>query len=469
MNANNPALRFMNTNLILAADSYKTSQYPIFPDSQEGLYVYIEARSKGDIIVPAGIKAMLERYLSTPITQEMIDEAEQFITGHGEPFNREGWEYILNQYGGWLPFTIRAIPEGMPVPSSIPLFTVECSDKKAKFAATYIETWCQRGVWYPTTIASQGYEAKKEIKRYYEISGAEMSDLAFGLLDFAGRGFTCGEQAQLGTMAHMYNWLGTDTMEGVLFTNNLYGCEMAGFSVPASEHNNQISFGEENEYEYVKKMLDTYAKPGKVVSIVIDGYNAHQCVDMLCEQFGDFIKTSGALVCARHDSGLAEEQISWLLNRLAKTFGYTINAKGYKKLNCVKVLWGDGINQMTIRSLYGFVVANGWAANNITLGSGGGLMQSCTRDTYKFAMKGSAQLVNGVWKGMSKRPITDPGKRSKEGRVAACQMADGSYGWYDLDIGLPEGASDIMETIYDCGKRFEMANLDTIRARTGLW
>ena len=32
-------------------------------------------------------------------------------------FNREGWEHILNEHGGVLPITIKAVPEGMVVPT----------------------------------------------------------------------------------------------------------------------------------------------------------------------------------------------------------------------------------------------------------------------------------------------------------------------------------------------------------------
>ena len=48
------------------------------------------------------------------------------------------------------------------------------------------------------------------------------------------------------------------------------------------------------------------------------------------------------------------------------------------------------------------------------------------RDTQKFAFKCSATEVNGTWRDVMKDPITDPGKRSKAGRLAlVCK--DGVY------------------------------------------
>ena len=459
----------INTNRLIASDSYKTSQFPAYPEYMDGMFAYGEARKANEIVVSAGLVYAINRYLSTPITQEEIDEAAAFIQAHGEPFNREGWEYILNTYRGYFPITIRAIPEGTPIPSRLPMFTVECTDKQAMFLVSYIETWLLRGAWYSSTIVSQGYQSKKFIKEYYEISGADMANLPFALLDFSGRGVTCGEQAQLAGMAHMYNYMGSDTMEGIATANKLFNTPMAGFSVPASEHNNAISFGEDDEEGYIKAMLDNYAKPGAVVSIVTDAYDPYRFTELVCDNFGDQIITSCATVVLRPDAGDPEEMLGWMLPRLAKRFGFTSNAKGFKKLNHVKILWGDGINSMSIRTIYGFVVAHGWAADNILLGSGGGLMQSCNRDTYAWAMKGSAKLVDGKWIGMSKRPSTDPSKRSKEGRVSTAVNAAGDHICYDIDHGLPEGFTDAMVTLYSNGTIYENPTMDEIRARMGNW
>ncbi len=41
--------------------------------------------------------------------------------------------------------------------------------------------------------------------------------------------------------------------------------------------------------------------------------------------------------------------------------------------------------------------SNGWAAQNIIFGMGGGLHSSVNRDTQRNAFKCSAQLRNGTW------------------------------------------------------------------------
>jgi nicotinamide phosphoribosyltransferase len=128
---------------------------------------------------------------------------------------------------------------------------------------------------------------------------------------------------------------------------------------------------------------------------------------------------------------------------LAEGFGYTTNSKGYKVLNNVRVLWGDGINELSIRSILGVMVdMHGYSADNIAFGMGGALLQQLDRDTQKFAMKCSSAEVNGEWVDVFKDPVTDQVKASKKGRVTlwrnGSEFASGvtaPTGWTDKGIG----------------------------------
>ena len=94
-------------NLILDTDSYKISHYLQYPKNTEYLSCYIESRGgKFKSTLFFGLQMFLKKYLSKPITQENIDEAEEVIKSHGIPFNKIGWEHILKKYGGFLPIYI---------------------------------------------------------------------------------------------------------------------------------------------------------------------------------------------------------------------------------------------------------------------------------------------------------------------------------------------------------------------------
>jgi nicotinamide phosphoribosyltransferase len=149
------------------------------------------------------------------------------------------------------------------------------------------------------------------------------------------------------------------------------------------------------------------------------------------------------------------------LRILDEHFGHTINDKGYKVLNNVSVIQGDGINQATIdRILYRATTA-GFSADNITFGQGGGLLQQVDRDTLKFAMKCSAARVNGEWRDVFKKPITDFGKESKKGRVTLYETENG----FVTDI---EGALEYpiaLQTVYENGQLHNLVDFETVRSR----
>ena len=103
----------LSKNIILNSDSYKYSQFAQYPAGTEYVYSYIESRGgQWDSTVFFGLQAFIKEYLCEPITKADIDIAEKIITAHGEPFNREGWDYILQAHGGKLPVVIKAAPEG---------------------------------------------------------------------------------------------------------------------------------------------------------------------------------------------------------------------------------------------------------------------------------------------------------------------------------------------------------------------
>ncbi|MEL7517772.1 MAG: nicotinamide phosphoribosyltransferase domain-containing protein, partial [Pseudomonadota bacterium] len=92
-------------NLILATDSYKQSHFRQYPPEARAISAYGEARPNpfSDEAVFLGLQPFLIDYLSRPISQADIEEAADICAAHGVPFNREGWQAILDDHGGFLP------------------------------------------------------------------------------------------------------------------------------------------------------------------------------------------------------------------------------------------------------------------------------------------------------------------------------------------------------------------------------
>ena len=175
----------INNSIILNTDSYKFSQYNQYPEGTTNVYSYVESRGgTWNQTVFFGLQIFLKDYLSKKITQEDIDTAEIIASSHGEPFNREGWEYILKEHQGKLPLRIKAVPEGSVVPVKNVLATVENTDPKCFWLTSYIETALLRAIWYPTTVASNSYESKKII-----LEGEYFSYYFFNILFFVICGY----------------------------------------------------------------------------------------------------------------------------------------------------------------------------------------------------------------------------------------------------------------------------------------
>src|SRR4051794_40079052 len=97
-------------NLILNTDSYKASHWLQYPSGMDGMFSYIESRGGlYNRTVFFGLQSIIKEYLLTPVTREDVAEAKALFAAHGEPFNEEGWLYIVNERKGRVPVTIRAV------------------------------------------------------------------------------------------------------------------------------------------------------------------------------------------------------------------------------------------------------------------------------------------------------------------------------------------------------------------------
>ena len=461
---------YFNPNPILRTDSYKCSHFLQYPDGSEVVNSYIEARGC-DVgwteTVALGVQAFVQQYLLDPITKTDIDEAEEFVTAHGLPFNREGWEIILNEYDGYMPLVIEALPEGTVVGLKNVLVQMRNTDSRLPWLTSYFETALLRAVWYPTTVATQSREIKKTIIGHLEATGCSRDAVNFMLHDFGARGVSSSESAGIGGFAHIVNFMGTDTMEGIQFGQQYYGVtEMPAFSVQATEHSTVTSWGRDNEADMYRRCIETNPGDGAITSIVSDSYDIYRaCAEIYGEELYDEVialgERGGRLV-VRPDSGDPTVVPVECVKLLAGKFGSTTNGAGYKVLpDFIRVLQGDGINQDSIDAILLNLAKEGFAAENMVFGMGGALLQGINRDTLKFAMKASAIRINGEWHDVYKDP-RHGGKTSKRGIL---KFVDGQT-VRGNDLTDVEG--DEMLPVYFNGEQYNITTLDQIRTRAAV-
>lgn len=476
-------------NFLIKTDSYKVSHWKQYPKNTRRVYSYLESRGgrfKENVFF--GLQAiLLKHFCGQVFNYNDILAAELYYKYHfgsDQVFNATGFRDLLSKHYGYLPIIIKAVPEGTVVPYRNVLMTIENLDDSFPWLTNWLESLLLQ-VWYPLTIATQSREIKKTVLKYLEKTGIPET-IDFKVHDFGYRGSTSNESAGLGGAAHLVNFSGTDTLAGINTILTYYndtksmGSFLAGdedffkrninfHSIPATEHSTITSWGEVNEVLAHENMLDSF--PEGLVASVSDSWDIIKCCT---EIWGKALKNKvinrKGTVVVRPDSGSLPGSVLDVLRALESAFGMETNAKGYKVFpSCLRVIQGDGMEfteaNNTFESVLDAMEREGYSADNIAFGSGGGLLQKVNRDTQQMAIKCSSILINGTEKDVYKKPSGDPNKNSKRGRLALIKKEDGTFetvrvtGWEN---------NNILEEVYRDGKLTKWHTFTEIKERARL-
>lgn len=476
-------------NLVQDADSYKFSHAGAYPGGMTRALSYVEDRvgAKFPASIVFGLQYYLKRYYAGPVvTPEKIDAAERRMRWHGEPFARGRWDHIVSAHGGRLPIRIRAVPEGTLVPVGNALRTVEATCPDCAWLPSFLETGMLRD-WAPRAVATQGFHAKLLIAEgLAKSSDNAAACLPFALHDFGSRGTTCPEQAGICGLAHLVNWMGTDTCEALEYAEAFYGATGGtAYSVPALEHSTVLAWGKgrsldealERQALCFTRAATQWAEAGyKIGSFIADTYDVRRTIrEQLCGTLYGLVKylhaEHGFRFVARLDSG---HPISEMVVRSLGDFEaalpkgeIAVNSKGYKVLpDYFRILQGDGVSIETIQDIEHAVVAAGWSTECIaTRGMGGrNLHSGVNRDMQRTAQKPSIVQVCGAWLDVSKNPVDDPDKASKAGWLDLVRLPDGSFRTVAVEPGTTHPDSALV-TVFEDGVVSREWTLDEIRAR----
>jgi nicotinamide phosphoribosyltransferase len=468
-------------------DSYKFSHPAQYVEGADKLMSYIESRG-GDYkeVVFFGLQLILKEYFLERMTHKQVDNIIAFQREHLFGVEIDKLEValraVVDDYDGYMPLRIKAVQEGTVVPTGNVLVTVETTveDPRVFSLVTYMETKLMR-LWSPTTVATTSYHIKKIIynalKRTADDADAE---IGFKLHDFGSRGVSSLETAAFAGAAHLVNFLGSDTTVGIMAANIGYNTQMAGYSIPATEHSTTTSFGRHGEEALVQRMFDNFAKPGAIFATVADSYDIMNFVETIAPKFKKQLRESGATWVIRPDSGDAVETPVELVRRLSRIFGFTYNKKGFKVLDGVRVIQGDGIDINDVRAIVEKLEAEQFSISNIAFGMGGGLLQKNNRDTLKFAMKACAVHVDGVWHDVYKdptiydatswKPLASSFKKSKAGRLELLYNGTDYKTVRVEEVAeyVADGYKAMLETVYDHGKLVRDMNFEQVRENAKL-
>ncbi|VDM60596.1 unnamed protein product [Angiostrongylus costaricensis] len=394
---------------------YQITHHNQYPEGTTNVYSYFESRGgKFPEVCFFGLQYILKRWLvGAVVTHEMIDDAIKFYNSHFNMhvFNEAGWRHIVEKHRGHLPLRIKAIPEGCVVPTKNVLFTIENTDP----AVPWLTNWF--------------------------------------------------ESAGIGGAAHLVNFMSTDTIAGLKLCQKYYSCEMAGFSIPATEHSTITTWKREGEVAAFRNMLKQY--PKGLISVVSDSYDVFHAVSIIWgKELREEVIERGADGCLviRPDSGDPISVLVKVLTLLEENFPVTVNSRGYKILPAyLRVIQGDGINYESTGAILEALMEAGWSTDNVVFGAGGALLQRVDRDTQKCAFKCSHVVVNGEQRDVYKNPATDEGKRSKKGYLTLELNSSGSMETVQEGLGDPK--KDLLQTVFEDGHLLVDWTLDEIRKR----
>lgn len=450
-------------NFILACDSYKLEHWAELPEGTDYTWVTIvprKASKYADSIVAMGQTFVAEVFNRIRITNEMIDEAEREVNEQGYEFNRVGWEIIVNDYNGRIPLYIYAVEEGRIVAPQTPVLGLLNVDKRLAWLPAYVETITQAVIWKMSTVASICRACRITIKKYFEMTGANLAGLDYALHNFGDRGADSPDEAPvLAGIAHAALFNGSDCTRANGYIKRLYKTDKAyTSSVEATEHSVMCANSDastRDDFGAAKMAVNRLDKVVKrasrgigipLLSVVIDTYDARRFVREYCgTSLKDAILATGGKMVFRPDSGDPTVEPSLVGEDVAATFGFTTNEKGYRILHPqTGVIQGDGLRVDTIEGVLKGWTDAGFSMDSFVMGMGAGITHHGARDDFSFSMKATASCINGDWRRLYKEPVTDLGKKSLKGLVR-CVEVDGKLivkefdGNFDFDDFLKPG------------------------------
>ena len=479
-------------------DFYKLSHRPMYPDKTEVVHSTWTPRTtrvKGvDHIVWFGGQAFFKEYLIDVFNEhfflrpkaEVIAEYVRFIKytlGDANPYTKhleELWDL------GYLPLSIKALPEGTVVPTRVPVMTIQNTDKRFFWLTNFIETLGSCELWQASTSATLALEYKKLMDSFARETHPE--NVGFTIFqghDFSMRGMSSLRSAILSGMGHLVaGFVGTDTCPSIVGAEYYYNAniekELVGTSVPATEHSIQCSY--QDDMEYLRRMLSV-VHPNGIVSIVSDGYDFWDVITRVIPALKPEIMARkggpvGDKVVIRPDSGdpvliicgdpkaKTEHERKGAVECLWDIFGGTISETGYKVLDShIGLIYGDAITLSRAKEIMSLLKEKGFASTNIVFGIGSYTYQYNTRDTFGFAIKSTLCVIDGKEKQIFKDPKTDDGvKKSQKGRVAV--LKDGkSYKFIDGLSLNDKIEGDLLVEVFRDGKLLVDDSFSAIRAR----
>lgn len=480
----------------LLCDFYKIGHRPQYPVGTEYVYSTWTPRSNKhypevEKVICFGtqgmIKALLidyfnEHFFNRPLL-EVISEYTRYLK-HCLSIEEPEYLHIQELHElGYLPIEIKALPEGTRVPFRVPMMTVVNTDPRFFWLTNYLETMLSAEGWAAPTAATIADRYRKILDDACIKTGGAAEFVPFQGHDFGMRGMAgIGACMQTGP-GHLLSFVGTDTIPAIVYLEWYYNgnieIELIGCSINATEHSVQCAGSKEGEFDTYKRLINE-VYPSGFISIVSDTWDLwHVITDTLPKLKDDIMARDGKVVirpdsgdpvdimcgtCQTLGEGTTPEE-KGVIELLWDIFGGTVNDADYKGLDShIGAIYGDSITPDRCKAICHRLEQKGFASTNVVFGIGSYTYQYNTRDTFGFALKSTAVIINGEEHMIFKDPSTDDGtKKSNRGAVAV-QEVNGELVCID-ELSIYHDEPDHMQVVFRNGDLRIDDTLANIRER----
>ena len=479
---------------LLLCDFYKTVHSEQYPEGVTKLVSYFTPRmtrlNNENKLIMFGLQAFIKQYLieyfndnffNMPKEQVLKDYNRILSATLGKGSYKDEKISALHDLG-YLPLEIKAVAEGTRVPVKVPMIEISNTHPSFAWLVNAIETLMSCSLWHAMLCANVGYNYRQIVDKYYALSVDDNVARARAMGDFSMRGQESLESATQSSAAFCLSFLNTATVPAIPWLEQYYNCdctkEPVAFGAISTEHSVMCSnFAVDGDEITMIKRLLTEIYPHNSFSMVSDSYDYWNLVDNLLPACKKEILEHDGTISIRGDSGDPAQVVTETVFRLWKTFGGTVNSKGYKVLNPhIKAIYGDSITPQRAEKIYKTLVEKGFACNNVSLGVGSFSMQCLeeddtvkpfTRDTFGIAVKATYGEKDGKPLLIFKNPKTDDGhfKKSQRGLCCVFKNADGEITYQDgFDKNtFPKDKENLLKTVFKDGKTVKEFTLAEIR------
>jgi len=480
------------TIAILLMDFYKAVHDIMLPKGIEKSVSYFTPRAsrvaQWNEVVMFGLQPFIKTYLIEYFNHNFFELSKEQVVGEYERILNAtlGKETFcskkINKLHdlGYLPIEMMSVLEGTKVPMHVPMFGITNTHKDFAWLPQALESLISAEMWHPMISATVGNTYRGIVNKYYQLSVDDTVEKARALGDMSFRGQECLQSAVKSSAGWALSFLNSATIPAIPFLENMYNCdcekEPVLFGSPSTEHSVMCSnFAVDGDEVTMIKRLLLEIYPNTNFSIVLDSYDYWNMIDNILPTIKEEILNHNGCMLVRGDSGDCIEVVTKTVFHLWKTFGGTINSKGYKVLDShVKAVYGDSITIERCEEIYKILMENGFACNNVSLGVGSfsmqcieenGVLQPFTRDTFSSCIKATYCEINGNPVPIFKNPKDGGFKKSQKG-CCIVKLTDGKITFSDEHTfqEVCDDNENLLQTVFRNGKLLRVQSLQDVRS-----